>query len=1213
MPKSPDRPRGTELQTVKLGGVSRLEAAADAPTLTDRSGLGHGQAGNEDPLIGSICGKYRLTRLLGRGGMGSVYEGVHQQIQKRAAIKVLSHDLSLDPVFAGRFFDEARAVHIVRHPGLVETLEFDQRQDGMLYLIMEYVDGESLAARLARDGAFSEHQALPLILQLARAIASAHERGVVHRDLKPSNIMLTPDPVRPGELQVKVLDFGIAKLLAAPSGGEPEADTIRVARTDKDDVLGTHGYMAPEQYDSAAQVEGRADVFSLGCIIFEMLTGQAAGRTAVAIVAKLSELIQQLSRHTSAATAAMVRSMLMAEPSGRPSMRAIVQSLERRLQPRWLHYRGPLVLGLALVLVLTGAVSWVVYRSSLSALRRRAIAIVHDQGLLANALDTRQHALYLLGQSQDTELSQLVIPILSDRDPRVREAAAKAMERLATPSHFELLQQLAAQRPATVVQLFAARAAERLRPGSVSEPVQEALSSAPASLRIQADMILFRPDDRARTARLKAWFTQFGSSASQPLLFDVLTCLVAARDLDAVRRLNELLATLPDSPERLRMASLAIEYSSGSEQFAYDLLQRTAEGGGDLQVQAARYLAELGRTSVCSQLSAIANQSTQSVGRRMVAVSGLALCAREQDLALLRDLMADSQPVAALRLEAAGAFLSLLASEPAREGASSVQWLLQAKQSASEQQRELAMLALGMSDSSDAVDSLQQGLRDKSARVRLQAIRSLARKPTRGAALALQQTLQDPVEDIQSASIVALQDVVQRLVQTGDRDIASLIKPTLERHANDPSSPIQVSTQGLLVRLGNTQQRRALATTAAGSNTRLRLRAIPWLDDQTMLVAGLSDKDIEVRTASALRLAELGSQAGVSVLRAVSGTGEILGLRSYVALLRLRVPAPAPPDLDSLLTTAAPSIRSEAIEVLGNLRSDIAATKLRLVMHDASPGLRYQAVDVALRLLRKQPAAALIEVLQAGLRQETEIIVRDKILQALKQATPLAGQASKSPQNEGRTRQAELAASTAAHAVATGGGPANAGLTPAVSPAAAAGEPQGAKQAIAELPRGSLVVSGPRGLRIRINDGAPLTLPLSPQAVGPGIYRISFVGGSRLATVQPGQRVSIQLPDNAVLNQLYQELPSVGRLQVVDQASFNADRLAMFERKVEQAPGDPMLKQNLLLQVALQYDAYGYSKRACAIYAKLSGSEVATSFNQDGRLSRARQKCASLK
>lgn len=1208
MPRRRDRGRA-ELQTVKHGSVSAIAAAADAPTLMDRSGLVADASGAEDALVGSLCGKYKLVRLVGRGGMGTVYEGIHQQIQKRAAIKILSREFSLDPVFARRFLDEARAAHIVRHPGLVETLEFDQRQDGMLYLVMEYVDGESLAARLARDTRILESRALSLMLQLARALAAAHDRGVIHRDLKPSNIMLTADPVRPGEWQLKVLDFGIAKLLSTQEAGSADAETIRFARTDKDAVLGTHGYMAPEQYDSSAQVDGKADVFAAGCILFEMITGEAAGKTAAAIVARSSELMQRLAARASSPTVALVRAMLMPEPDQRPTMRALVDALEQLLRPPWLRQRRLLLAGVVALAVISFIAGWLLYQRSSSAVRRRAIAILRDQGLRSSALDTRQHALRLIAQSHEEALAELVTPLVEDSDPRIREPAIKALEPLAGLRHLETLRRVAQVRPVTAAQIFAARAIERLRPGSGDEPLQEALASAPASLRVQADLILFQADNLARTARLKAWFAQFGSSASLPLLADVLSRLVAARDLDALHKLNELLTALPDGPERLRVASLAIEFSSGKEQLAFEILQQTADRTGDLQVQAARYLADLGRTSACALLSGIARQSAQSVSRRIAAVGGLATCARDEDLALLRDLMDEAQPVPALRLEAAGAFLSVLAKLPGRDGLGAGHWLLQAQQSTSEQQRELAMLALGNSDSSDAIDSLQRGLRDPSVRVRLQAIRSLARKSTRSAVHSLQQALSERDEAIQSAGIAALHDVVTGLVRSGDSGVVGLVSPMLERMASDPRSPIQASAQGLLVRLGNTRPSSVLAASALSSDHRLKLHAIPWIDDQTILSAGLADKDLEVRAASALRLAALGSQAGVAVLREVSQAGELLGLRSYAALLRLSVAAPPPPDLDSVLTTAAPDIRSQAVELLANLRPDVAATKLRLVMHDASASLRYQAVDVALRVLRKQPDPAIIEVLQASLHQEPESLVRIQIQKALQHVAQLRVQERSSHGNTGRPSTAESLQRAMQPPRGTENGPHVSSPTLEAS----ATLPQPLKAESGQLPRGTLLISGPKSLRVRINEGNPLTLPAPAQTVGPGIYRISFVGGSRVVTVQPGQRVAVSIPNNAVLSQLYAELPSVSRLQVVDEASFNADRLAMFERKVEQAPGDPALKQNLLLQVALQYDAYGYTKRACAIYSKLSNSEVAASLDQDGRLTRARAKCATPK
>lgn len=215
-----------------------------------------------------MIGSYKVTRLLGRGGMGHVFEAIHLNIGRRAAIKVLAPELSQDPQVAMRFLNEARAANLVRHPGLVEIFEFGKLDDGTAFIIMDYLDGETLSSLLnRRDIVLDRRNALDIVRQIAAAIAAAHERGIVHRDLKPDNVMLVSDVERPGRLRVKVLDFGIAKVAAQPEAG------LANAQTHPGTALGTPAYMSPEQCLGLTHIDGQADVYSLGIILFELLSG----------------------------------------------------------------------------------------------------------------------------------------------------------------------------------------------------------------------------------------------------------------------------------------------------------------------------------------------------------------------------------------------------------------------------------------------------------------------------------------------------------------------------------------------------------------------------------------------------------------------------------------------------------------------------------------------------------------------------------------------------------------------------------------------------------------------------------------------------------------------------------------------------------------------------------------------------------------------------
>jgi serine/threonine-protein kinase len=213
-----------------------------------------------DALLGTCIGSFRLTRRLGRGGMGAVYLGLHEDIGSRVAIKVLHGRLATSPKVLRRFHQEARTVNLIGHENIVNIIDINPAPPRP-YLIMEYLEGEPLSALLSR-GPVPAEVAVSLLSQVCDALEATHARGIVHRDLKPENLFLLQRGHGPAF--VKVLDFGIAKLL----DDEPRSDD-----TGEGDVLGSAAYMAPEQSRGDA-VDGRADLYALGVIAYQLVTGQ---------------------------------------------------------------------------------------------------------------------------------------------------------------------------------------------------------------------------------------------------------------------------------------------------------------------------------------------------------------------------------------------------------------------------------------------------------------------------------------------------------------------------------------------------------------------------------------------------------------------------------------------------------------------------------------------------------------------------------------------------------------------------------------------------------------------------------------------------------------------------------------------------------------------------------------------------------------------------
>jgi serine/threonine-protein kinase len=216
-------------------------------------------------MIGATVGSYEIISQIGKGGMGVVYRGRHSILGRPAAIKVLLPELSQRREIVARFFNEARAATAIRHPGIVEIYDFGFLPDGAGYLAMEFLEGESLGARLERERRLSVVSVVQIGRQIAAALQAAHGKGITHRDLKPDNVFLVRDP-EIGE-RVKLLDFGIAKLASEDPGGSGSGTSTGM-------IIGTPAYMSPEQCRGTSTVDGRSDLYSLGCILYELLAGR---------------------------------------------------------------------------------------------------------------------------------------------------------------------------------------------------------------------------------------------------------------------------------------------------------------------------------------------------------------------------------------------------------------------------------------------------------------------------------------------------------------------------------------------------------------------------------------------------------------------------------------------------------------------------------------------------------------------------------------------------------------------------------------------------------------------------------------------------------------------------------------------------------------------------------------------------------------------------
>jgi tRNA A-37 threonylcarbamoyl transferase component Bud32 len=275
------------------------------------------------PAIGETIGSYQVLKQLGSGAMGEVYLAEHRHLKRKAAVKLLAPELVGRPDLLERFFLEARATSAIAHPGIVQVFDCELDATGRPYIVMEFLEGDTLAAVLARRGALPPVTAARLGRGMAEALEAAHAKGIVHRDLKPENVFVQAQPPD----SVKLVDFGIAKL-----AGDFRAGQVHQTRSGA--LMGTPLYMSPEQCRDSANLDSRTDLYSLGCVLYEMLTGHPPfthanlGDLVVAHMTEAPQDARAVNPAVPPALAELTAELLRKNPVERPpGMRAVAERL----------------------------------------------------------------------------------------------------------------------------------------------------------------------------------------------------------------------------------------------------------------------------------------------------------------------------------------------------------------------------------------------------------------------------------------------------------------------------------------------------------------------------------------------------------------------------------------------------------------------------------------------------------------------------------------------------------------------------------------------------------------------------------------------------------------------------------------------------------------------------------------------------------------------
>lgn len=952
-----------------------------------------------DPLLGQTFGSFRLTRCIGRGGMGAVYEAKHRLIGTRAAVKILLPELGAEDD-SRRFLDEARAVNIVSHPGVVSIFEFGQRdEDNRLYIVMEYLQGQSLEAYLTERKRVGYRDLLPVLLQLTRAIEVAHRSGIIHRDLKPSNVMLVSDPLVPGGLRVKVVDFGIAK--------------VRRSRASRDDetaigaVMGTPCFMAPEQYGNAAEVTGKADVFALGVILYEALSGQLpfGQASTLSVVNRPAPPLRSQVAAVPLPLASLVDSMLRSEPDERPAMAEVAAELERiyrtpvRRWPRLVSAGAAGTLAGAVALVFIGRSRSLeeIERQSRS-IREHASRILRAELAPERPSQVRSAAARALGSSRDTLYRDWLIPLVKDPDKQVACAAGRALSAIGDPAEGPLLSGLL-DHPDLSLRLCAASALTLLTASAESKLGQDVARALLQDPRVSASSELAEV-----RAALAADLLQAGSNGAASTLLQVAQSpalsaaarihyleLVAATEEApvAVARLRQI-ATDVSRPASETLGALASLIRLGFGQAEErQVLQSAREQSGPNQLLATWLARGIPDSQRCARFWTVLSSSAEAEERRQLAADGLSHCGHvyADKLDPLLDSLA---PRPLLRISVAESLLRLVGPDPRRAAELQHSFAQGYRNGAALGDRLAFIDSLSGLPSAQVISSITHILQEEGDEtVRRIAARNLSPEQVRSALQKLAEDLEGASGDVSDKGQQAIAALLRQLQLDMPPVLGASVRTRILQRLQSAHSPTEeVILRMLLLRAGERDQSALLRSKLPTLDRLHRLLAIELCDPNDLIVtSALSAPDSAVQFAAARRRA-LHMQDDAATRQVLTAALTRRGSDSLVAfhLLRSLGARPErPAHLNDLLGRAeALPVRWEAVRILAFLPLAEALPLLLEASDDPSVVIRREVIQVARAHFNRSRDLQLVDLVRF-LASDPELPVRLRAAQFLLQ------------------------------------------------------------------------------------------------------------------------------------------------------------------------------------------------------------------------------------
>lgn len=1098
---------------------------------------------------GQFIGNYQLTGCLGRGGMGVVYVAVHRQIGRKVAIKLLYPRFAKSAEFAARFLREAQSVNVIKHPGLVQVFDFGQRPGtGELYLVMEHLEGITLRKFLSQRGApTTEEEALTYTRALADALAAAHDAGIIHRDLKPENVMLTPDPETAGGQRVKILDFGIAKVPVAPDPIGRSGDPETLAGV----LLGTPVYMAPEQHGNAGDVDGSADVFSLGAILYELLAGMRPFvRSSTEVLLKPPPAIRGSRPDISNSTALLLERMLSPAPSQRPTMRGVVELIDKERESargrsagrRGMYQAVRPALGLLSAMLMAYGVLVLRPFGPPDPARLRAMAIATlQEGLRASDPILRRRAAAVLARAQDMTLHALVLPLLNDQDQQVAAQAAVALGQIGAPDAITKLAPLLDSERDSSLRTAVAGALAQLGDPSGERWLLEALNHEASQEQRAAALLLAERGHEVANPVLQELLNQ--PELPVDALLPIASLLARSGLAQARQRLDDLRENSA-TPE-LQLTAAGFLARLGDDQ-ALAQLRRAAVPGSSERSVAARLLLEHGDFGACDWFAQTLSSPRAPAAQRTDAAEALAACARNADLAPLSQLLRDRSTPLTLRMASAGAMLSLLGGDPRQQEAQSLRWarfVLDHTSSAALKSTALLILSTNIKEEEpqqqeETVVVLNRVLKDKDQELRRGAARALGASAAHSALSVLALALADGDAKVRSAGIQGIEQVAQRLKQQGDPRAVTLARQYLSDLAQDETAPEHLAASAALARLGDQAQAGSLLAALHAADPAQRRMAVDLSDaPEATLVELLRDDDHSVSFRAACKLASRGQSQGLALLRRAHAAGGLDSLVAYGLLRRLGQPMAPPAGMEALQLHGALPERTAVVEALSGLSPVDALPFVRRAAQDLAAVIRLQALSLAVDLSQGGRNGEYLLILR-NLLSDPEGVVRARAAAQLDELLRRQG---------GRPAAAADAGVDAA--------------PPISEDLATVEDLTAAPDLIIAEPRGWLVLEGEDGVRVQVDGRSPQTLPLRPLALSPGVHRVKTALSNQEVRVDSEARVPVAIKVSLV-EQLLRDADDALTTQNLAKAQRHLDGA---QRRLKAKPAaSPALHINLL-------------------------------------------------